>query len=140
MPWPQDYKSRTRQRIVQAAAAAFRAGGTSRVRVEDVMARAGLTPGGFYAHFRSKDDLLREPVAEASRQTLDMMSKPRAGAQAANRLRTVVDAYLSPSHVAHPELGCPVASLGPEIARARGRPWRTLAHGLKNRIAWMHEL
>lgn len=140
MPWPQDHKSRTRQRIVQAAAAAFRAGGTSQVRVEDVMARAGLTHGGFYSHFTSKDDLLRESLDYASSQTLEMLSKPLAGVPAANRFRTVVDTYLSPGHVAHPEFGCPLASLGPEIARARGRPLRTLAHGLKNRIAWMREL
>jgi len=140
MPWPQDHKSRTRQRIVQAAAAAFRAGGTSSVRVEDVMARAGLTHGGFYSHFRSKDDLLGESLDYASRQTLEKLSKPLAGMPAANRFRTVVDAYLSPGHVAHPEFGCPLASLGPEVARARGRPLRTLAHGLKNRIAWMREL
>src|SRR5262245_45697437 len=140
MPWPQDYKSRTRRQIVQAAAAAFRAGGTSRVRVEDVMARAGLTHGGFYAHFTSKDDLLPESLDYVSTQTLEMLSKPLAGVPPANRFRTVIDAYLSPGHVAHPELGCPLASLGPEIARARGRPLRTLAHGLKNRIAWMREL
>src|SRR5262249_1065373 len=140
MPWPQDHKSRTRQRIVQAAAAAFRAGGTSNVRVEDVMARAGLTHGRFYSHFRSKDDLLSESLDYASRQTLEKLSKPLAGTPAAHRFRTVVDAYLSPGHVAHPELGCPLASLGPEVARGKGRPLRTLAHGLENRIAWMREL
>src|SRR5262249_24204677 len=140
MPWPQDHKSRTRRRIVEAAAAAFRAGGTSRVRVEDIMARAGLTHGGFYAHFTSKDDLLRESVDYASSQTLEMLSKPLARTPAADRFRAVVDAYLSPAHVAHPELGCPLASLGPEIARAGGRPLRSLAGGAKNRIAWMRQL
>jgi TetR/AcrR family transcriptional repressor of nem operon len=140
MPWPADHKSRTRRRIVQAAAAAFRAGGTSRVRVEDVMARAGLTHGGFYAHFRSKDDLLRESLDYASSQTLEMLSKPLAGVPAADRFQAVVDAYLSPAHVAHPELGCPLTSLGPEVARARGRLLRSLADGVKNRIVWMRQL
>src|SRR5262249_33207726 len=140
MPWPQDHKSRTRRRIVQAAAAAFRAGGTSRVRVEDIMARAGLTQGGFYAHFSSKDDVLRESLDYASGQTLEMLSKPLARTPAAGRFQAVVDAYLSAAHVAHPELGCPLASLGPEIARAGGRPLRSLAGGAKNRIAWMRQL
>src|SRR5215813_11059671 len=140
MPWPQDHSSRTRRRIVQAAAAAFRAGGTSRVRVEDIMARAGLTHGGFYAHFTSKDDLLRESMDYASGQTLEMLSKPLARTPAADRFRAVVDSYLSPAHVAHPERGCPLASLGPEIARAGGRPLRSLAGGVKNRIAWMRQL
>jgi TetR/AcrR family transcriptional repressor of nem operon len=140
MPWPQDHKSRTRERIVQAAAAAFRVGGISGVRVEDVMARAGLTHGGFYAHFASKDDLLRESLDYASRQTVENLSKPLAGVQSEDRFRAVIDAYLSPAHVTHPELGCPLASLGPEVARAGGTTQRTLAEGVKGRIAWMRQL
>ena len=66
MPWPDDHKARTRKKIVQAAAEAFRAGGVAGVRLEDVMARAGLTHGGFYAHFASKEELLREALEHAS--------------------------------------------------------------------------
>src|SRR5258707_14167760 len=65
-PWPEDHKARTREKIVQAAAAAFRAGGVAGVRLEDVMARAALTHGGFYAHFASKEELLREALEHAS--------------------------------------------------------------------------
>jgi TetR/AcrR family transcriptional repressor of nem operon len=125
---------------VQAAAAAFRARGISGVRVEDVMGRAGLTHGGFYAHFASKDDLLRESLDYAGKQTVEMLSKPLADVPPEDRFEAVIDAYLSPGHVAHPEVGCPLASLGPEVARAGGTTQRSLAEGLRNRIAWMRQL
>ena len=127
MPWPDDRKTRTREKIVQAAAAAFRAGGITNVRVEDVMARAGLTHGGFYAHFRSKEELLREAVKHAGDQTLTNLARPLSEAPAERRLQAVIDAYLSPAHVAHPERGCPLATLGPEIARTAGRTHGVLA-------------
>ncbi|MGH8637292.1 MAG: TetR/AcrR family transcriptional regulator [Burkholderiales bacterium] len=140
MPWPEDHKARTRERIVQAAAAAFRAGGVASVRLEDVMARAGLTHGGFYAHFASKEELLREALEHASGHTVDMLSKPLADTSGENRFQAVIDAYLSPAHVAHPEWGCPLATLGPEIARTGGPTHRALAEGVRDRLAWMRQL
>lgn len=140
MPWPDDHKTRTREKIVQAAAAAFRAGGAANVRVEDVMARAGLTHGGFYAHFRSKDELLREAVRHAGDQTLENLSKPLSETPDQARLQAVIDAYLSPAHAAHPEWGCPLATLGPELARSPGATHRVLAEGVRERLAWMRRL
>jgi len=140
MPWPKDHRSRTRARIVQAAAAAFRAGGIPGVRVEDVMASAGLTHGGFYAHFSSKDDLLRESLHYASSETVELLSKPLASMQPEDHFRAVLDAYLSPMHAAHPERGCPLASLGPEVARSEGPAQRNLARGVRRRLDWMRGL
>jgi TetR/AcrR family transcriptional repressor of nem operon len=140
MPWPDDHKARTREKIVQAAAAAFRAGGVAGVRLEDVMARAGLTHGGFYAHFGSKEELLREALGHASSQTVDMLSKPLASTPPENRFHTVIDAYLSPAHVAHPERGCPLATLGSEIARTGGPTRGALAEGVRGRLEWMRQL
>lgn len=140
MPWPENHKARTREKIVQAAAAAFRAGGVGAVRLEDVMAGAGLTHGGFYSHFASKEDLLREALEHASSQTVDMLSKPLTDTPGEDRLQTVIEAYLSPAHVAHPEWGCPVATLGPEIARTGGSTRGALAQGVKSRLAWMRQL
>src|SRR5262245_2246366 len=140
MPWPKNHKARTRERIVEAAAAAFRRRGVSAVRVEDVMAEAGLTHGGFYAHFRSKDDLVREALHWASRETVANLSKPLAEGNEEDRLGAVIDAYLSPLHAAHPEHGCPVAALGSEIARGAGPPRRQLASGVHDRLAWMRQL
>src|SRR5262249_21835181 len=140
MPWPDDHKIRTREKIVQAAADAFRAGGVANVRLEDVMARAGLTHGGFYAHFSSKEQLLREAGKRAGDQTLEMLSQRLSATPDDGRLQAVIDAYLSPAHIAHPERGCPLATLGPELARTPGATQGVLAEGVRNRLAWMRGL
>jgi len=140
MPWPKDHKSRTHHRIVQAAAAAFRARGISGVRVEEIMAEAGLTHGGFYAHFASKHDLLAEALEHASGQTVQTLSRTLASVPAERTLQAVADAYLSPEHAAHPDRGCPVAALGPELARADGRTQRALARSVRQRLDWMRSL
>src|SRR5262249_58024307 len=103
-----------------AAADAFRAGGVANVRLEDVMARAGLTHGGFYAHFSSKEQLLREAVKRAGDQTLEMLSQRLSATPDDGRLQAVVDAYLRSAPLSHPERGCPLATLGPELARTPG--------------------
>src|SRR5262249_32757283 len=118
MPWPKEHKSRTRRTMVAVASTAFRAEGISGVRLEDVMTRAGLTHGGFYAHFDSKADLLREALDYAAEQTLEALSKPLADVPSEDRWRTAIDSYLGPAHVAHPQVGCPLASLGAEVGRA----------------------
>jgi TetR/AcrR family transcriptional repressor of nem operon len=140
MPWPKDHKSRTHERIVQAAAAAFRARGVSGVRVEDIMAEAGLTHGGFYAHFASKHDLLGEALEHASGQTVQTLSRPLASVPAERMLLAVADAYLSPEHAAHPDRGCPVSALGSEGARVGGRTQRALARSVQQRLDWMRSL
>jgi len=140
MPWPKDHKSRTRRKIVAAASTAFRADGISHVRIEDVMTRAGLTHGGFYAHFDSKADLLREALGYAAEQTIEALSKPLADVRHKDRWRTVIDSYLSRAHVAHPEAGCPLASLGPEIARTDSTTRKRLADLVKDRLTWMRQL
>ena len=140
MPWPEEHRAQTRQRIVEAAAAAFRAGGVAGVTVQDVMTRAGLTHGGFYAYFASKDDLLRAAVEHAGRETLERLSNPLKGAAADARLNALVDVYLSAAHAAHPERGCPLAALGSELARGHDPARGALAHGVSERLAWMREL
>ena len=140
MPWPKDHKSRTRRKIVAAASTAFRADGIEHVRVEDVMARAGLTHGGFYSHFGSKAELLREALDYAAAQTVEALSKPLADVPSKDRWRTAIDSYLSPAHAAHPEAGCPLASLGAEVARADNTTRKRLANVVRRRLAWMRQL
>jgi len=110
------------------------------VRVGDVMTRAGLTHGGFYAHFDSKADLLREALDYAAEQTLEALSKRLADVPSEDRWRTAIDSYLSPAHVAHPEVGCPLASLGAEVARADSTTRKRLANVVRGRLAWMRQL
>lgn len=140
MPWADDHKERTRERIVEAAAAALRARGVDGVSIAEIMAEAGLTHGGFYAHFASKDDLLRAALEAANAQTLDMLrAATRAGASEPN-VDAVVGAYLSPRHAAHPERGCPLAALGTELARGPAHVRRDLALRIDGRIAWLESL
>src|SRR5262249_57612876 len=97
MPWPKDHKSRTRRKIIAAASTAFRADGIEHVRVEDVMARAGLTHGGVYAYFSSKAELMREALDYAAEQTVAALSKPLSHVPSEARWLTVIDSYLSPT-------------------------------------------
>ena len=140
MPWPKDHKSQTRARIVEAAAAAFRAEGVGGVGVDEIMAEAGLTRGGFYAHFSSKDELLGQALERASFQTLETLSRELESVPPERRLDAVIDAYLSPRHAAHADRGCPLAALGAEIARGDGKSRRVLARGVKRRLEWLREL
>jgi len=140
LPWPKDHKTRTRKRIVQAAAAAFRARGISGVAVEDVMRDAGLTHGGFYAHFGSKDELVGEALDLANAETVALLEN--AGESMASRqgLHALIDEYLSDWHAAHPERGCPLAALGPEVARGGSRGRRRLVSGVTERLGWMKQM
>ena len=140
MPWPKDHKARTRERIIEAAAEAFRARGVAGVRIEQIMADAGLTHGGFYAHFSSKDELVGPALERASVQTLEMLGAVARALEDDERFGAAIDAYLSRAHAAHPERGCPVAALGAEVARSGGTARRDLAQGIKERLAWMREL
>jgi TetR/AcrR family transcriptional repressor of nem operon len=140
MPWPKEHKQHTRERIVEAAAAAFRQAGIAQVGVADVMQRAGLTHGGFYAHFASKDDLLAEALPYASAQVTSMLETSLQDAPSTDHLLQAAMTYLSSFHFAHPERGCPVASLAPELMRSDEKVRRELAAGIRNRLKQLHDL
>src|SRR5215475_2405349 len=140
MPWPNEQKSQTRARIVAAASPALRAKGVAGVGVADVMASAGLTHGGFYAHFGSRDDLLAEALDHASRQSLAALARALAATAAKPPLHTVIDAYLCPRHVVHPETGCPLAAVGTEIPRTGGRMRRAFSRRIRERLDWLRGL
>lgn len=122
------------------AASALRAKGVSGVGVADIMAGAGLTHGGFYAHFPSKDDLVAEALEHAGRQSFARLAGAVSAAPAEARLHAVVDAYLSPWYVTHPDAGCPVAALGPEVSRAGGRAQQNLGRTIRERLDWLRGL
>ena len=109
----------THERIVEVAARTLRRNGYSGVGVADVMKQAGLTHGGFYAHFESRDALLAEAIERAGRDSTAAMNRridiSRAKGQSA--LRALVDGYLSESHLRGVESGCVVAALGSEMPR-----------------------
>jgi len=83
------------------------------------MKSSGLTVGGFYKHFRSKDDLLAEALEEGMLEHDEKFLASIQDVPPADRWKVMVRHYLSPEHCEHPESGCPMATLAPEIARAR---------------------
>jgi TetR/AcrR family transcriptional repressor of nem operon len=82
------------------------------------MRDAGLTHGGFYKHFESKDELLMDSLREAFREMADFLARAAEGSPPGSGWKTIVKAYLSPEHCEHVERGCPLAALAPELARA----------------------
>ena len=139
MPWSSTHKTKTRERILHAAASAFRAEGVAAIGVGDVMGRAGLTHGGFYAHFESKEQLVAAALRYASGQTTRAFD--RTAASAGDRaLDAVIDGYLDPAHLAHPERGCVVASLGPEAARGPRGVKRSLGQSIRARLDRLRKL
>lgn len=106
--------ARTRARIVDNAARTLRTRGIRAAAVPTLMAEAGLTHGGFYRHFESKDELVAEACAAAIRSLAERMdgalTSTDGGLAAAAR-------YLSPAHRDRPGDGCPLAALGSELAR-----------------------
>jgi len=105
------------QRIVEGAARLFREHGVRATSVADAMNAAGLTHGGFYRHFKTKDDL----VVESLRVAFDSFASPleaRQEVESPDKVATDFKAlYLSDEHVASPGLGCPMPALGGELAR-----------------------
>ena len=112
-------KQVTHERIVETAARAIRRGGFHGVGVADIMKEAGLTHGGFYAHFASRDALLCEALERAGQDSAARVAKAASSRQArgASALRALVEQYLSDSHLAATEDGCPVAALLSEMPR-----------------------
>ena len=118
MRYPPGHKAETRARITRAAARVFRREGFSAGGVDAVMAEAGLTAGGFYAHFESKDQLFGESLASALRQVRRWHHQWGEGHDGFDRVRAVMSRYLSTAHCDEMAQGCPLPALLPEIARA----------------------
>jgi TetR/AcrR family transcriptional repressor of nem operon len=119
MPWTAEHKERTRRRIVDAAAAAFRANGVAGISLADIMRQVGLTHGGFYAHFKSKEDLIATTLAELHDARMARFEEIAKETPDMALLRAA-SFYLSSRHREHPETGCAIATLGSELARTEG--------------------
>lgn len=110
-------KEETHDRIVRTAARSIRQHGYDGLGVASLMKEAGLTHGGFYAHFGSKTDLLAEAADRAGADGIEGLGRLLAAAKPEAALDTLLDAYLSDRHLEAPELGCAIASLGSEVPR-----------------------
>jgi len=130
-------REQTHQRILEVAARALRRNGFAGVGVADVMKGAGLTHGGFYAHFDSREALLVEALEHADAASTDNLDRRTAALRAdgASPLAALVTAYLSEEHLAAREsgLGCVVGALGSEMARQEA-PLREVARSRIERL------
>ena len=116
-----EHKLETHRKIVKDASRRVRAEGLSGAAVSAVMKDAGLTHGGFYKHFESKDDLLLESLREGFREIEDTLAHAAEQSPPGEAWKAVVKTYLSLELCDHPERGCPLAALSPELARADKR-------------------
>lgn len=114
MRYARGHKHNSRERILKAAARRFRRDGLAAVGLTGIMAEAGLTNGGFYAHFRSKSDLVKEAIERALGEQLQSLAEVDA---ASGKPTQLIRSYLSPEHRDGPGTGCASAALLPEIAR-----------------------
>ncbi len=115
------HKIETHKKIVKDASRRIRAEGLNGAAVAAVMRDTGLTHGGFYKHFGSKDDLLVESLREAFREIEETLVRAAGQAPSGEAWRAIVKAYLHVELCEHPERGCPLAALAPELARAEKR-------------------
>jgi TetR/AcrR family transcriptional repressor of nem operon len=134
MRYPKEHKARTRQKIVETAAREFRAKGLDGVGVADLMAGAGLTHGGFYAHFASKDALVAEACRQALDVTVDTLAFRAHSAPSGDGLRALVRAYLSRSHRDDAARGCIMPCLAGDIARAAPTTRQAVSEPLKRLV------
>ena len=138
MRYDAEHKRRTRQRVLDEAARAIRAEGPDRVAVAGLMARAGLTHGGFYAHFASKDELIAEAIGVMTGEMAARLAEIGEGRSPPKALAAYIDFYLSKEHRDRPDVGCPLPALAADLPRlqpaARERYARAVA-GLTRRLS-----
>ena len=121
MRYSPEHKLDIRRKIVKDASRRVRAEGLTGVAVGAVMKDAGLTHGGFYKHFGSKDDLLLESLREGFREIEDTLAHAAEKSPPGKAWKEIVKTYLSLELCEHPERGCPLAALSPDLARAETR-------------------
>jgi TetR/AcrR family transcriptional repressor of nem operon len=129
----------TRQRIVEAAASEFRRNGIGGTGLNDLMGAAGLTHGGFYKHFDSKDQAVAEACGQAIAEIGESLSAVMEKRGAKAPLHAAINAYLSVDHRDNPAAGCPFAALGPELARGSETVRQTASDGIAELAALLKE-
>ena len=118
MRYSQDHKAQTHQRIIKEASARFRRDGIGATGLQPLMKALGLTHGGFYSHFKSKDELVEKALQAASDQVDVICAELFAQDQP---LETFIDTYLSQWHQTSPDEGCPLPTMSSELG-LRGQP------------------
>jgi TetR/AcrR family transcriptional repressor of nem operon len=134
MRYPPTHKLATRRRIVEVAARVFRERGVAETGVDEVMRRAGLTHGGFYAHFQNKTELVAEACAAAFDAAVPNFERIAAAPTPAARARLLIDSYLGIRHRDNRGSGCLVVAVGADMARMRGAARAGYARGFSRHL------
>jgi TetR/AcrR family transcriptional regulator, transcriptional repressor for nem operon len=129
-----DHKAQTHRRIVSRAGVQLRQRGLHGVSVAELMAEAGLTHGGFYAHFPSRDALVAAACRDMLARTAARLNAAADAVSPLESRRALIEAYLTAAHRDAPGRGCAVAALGPEVARAAPEVRQALADGIRELI------
>ena len=117
MRYPAQQKAETKARIVSAASRMFREQGAESNGIGSVMKEIGFTKGGFYRHFKDRDQLYVEAVDKAFLEMGDHMTGAAGGAEKGHELEAMISLYLSKEHLNSPAVGCVLSTLGSDIAR-----------------------
>lgn len=115
MPYSPQHRAKTRAKIIDAARRQFNSFGYEATTIDDIMARAGLSRGGFYHHFTSKEDVFAEAVMSFLRQTFQQDKPSQTGP---DLVRAVMEGYLSQAHLSEVENQCPLIAVPSDVARA----------------------
>lgn len=140
MRYDAEHKARTRARVLEEASRALRSAGPQGIGVAEIMSRAGLTHGGFYAHFGSKDELVTEALSEAFRDGARMFEQATEGREPRPALASYIDIYLSRGHRDASQVGCPLPALAAEMPRLGDEPRRRFAGGISTLSAGLQAL
>lgn len=127
-------KEASHERIVEAAARAIRRSGYDGTGVADIMKEAGLTHGGFYAHFASREAMLAEAADRAGAEAVAAAASVVAAVPPEQSLPSLLRAYLSKAHLEGIETGCPISALGSEMPRQSPEVRQAATHHIKEII------
>ncbi|MGS0738595.1 TetR/AcrR family transcriptional regulator [Pseudomonas sp. GG8] len=130
MRYSEDHKAQTHQRIVNEASARFRRDGIGATGLQPLMKALGMTHGGFYAHFKSKDDLVEQSLRKAAD---DVTVRCNGLFAEENPLAAFIDSYLSSEHRASPDTGCPLPTMSAELGQ-RGQASPTTDECIQSRL------
>jgi TetR/AcrR family transcriptional repressor of nem operon len=132
-------KANTHKRIVTLAAKKFREEGLAGIGIADLMKEAGLTVGGFYKHFQSRDALVAEAIGSALEMWKDQVDAAASGGPRVT-YDSLVDDYMSEAHRDHPGTGCPVGALAGDLARSDKRTRAVTTRKIRDNIELLANL
>ncbi len=143
MRYSETHKAETRDRILKVASRALRENGPEKLAVAEVMEAAGLTHGGFYAHFKSKDALLAETLKHSFGRARDKALRAVEGMPPRHALAAYVDFYVSANHRDFPASGCPISALSSDLPRQSKKFRAVYDEGVKSLVGtisgWLAE-